>query len=122
MPAQFRIYTGPALSRGKVTIRVGLAQKPDVNEVRLAARMNSVECTPLTDCINLDKFPESKRVRQSMSAARRAAIAATAVKRVLQFAAPVSALQRGYNLVEVLLTQETKRTIVWVEVYIVPDA
>ena len=74
MPAQFRIYTGPALSRGKITIRVGLAEKPDVNEVRLAARMDSVECTPLTDNINLDKFPESKRVRQSMSAARRAAI------------------------------------------------
>ncbi len=122
VPAQFRIYTGPALSRGKVTIRVGLAQKPDVNEVRLAARMNSVECTPLTDCINLDKFPESKRVRQSMSAARRAAIAATAVKRVLQFAAPVSALQRGYNLAEVSLTQETEQKIVWVEVYLVPDA
>ena len=121
-PAQFRIYTGPALSRGKITIRVGLAEKPHVHEVRLAARMNSVECTPLTDNTNIKEFPESKRVRQSMSAARRAATAATAVKRVLQFDAPVSALQRGYNLVEVFLTQETEQTIVWVEVYVVPDA
>ena len=49
-----------------------------------------------------------------------AAKAATAVKRVLQFQAPVSALQRGHNLVEVFLTQETEQTLVWVEVYIVP--
>jgi hypothetical protein len=116
-PAQFRIYTGPALSRGTITIRVGLAQQPDLNEVSLAARMNSVECTPLTDNMNLDEFPKSKPTR-----VQHAAKAATAVKRVLQFSAPVSALQRGYNLVEVLLTQDTEQTIVWVEVYIVPDA
>ena len=122
VPAQFRIYTGPALPKGRVSIRVGLAEKPDVDEVRLAARMNSVHCAPLADSIKLDGFPESRPVRQSMSASRRAAIAATAVKRVLQFAAPASALQRGYNLVEVFLTQETEQRIVWVEVYIVPDA
>ena len=122
VPAQFRIYTGPALDKGKVTIRVGLAERPDVNDVRLVARLNSVACTPLTDSTNLDAFPQAKRVRQSMSASRRAAIAATAVKRVLQFSAPVPALQRGYNLVEVFLAQETEQTIVWVEVYIVPDA
>lgn len=113
-PAQFRIYTGPALSKGKSTIRVGLAQNPDVNEVSLAARMNSVECTPLTDNTNLDDFPVSKP--------RRVPHAATAVKRVLQFAAPESALQPGYNLAEVFVPQETEQTIVWVEVYIVPDA
>ncbi len=116
-PAQFRIHTGPTLSRGHVTIRVGLAQKPDVNKVKLAARMNSVECTPLADNVDLDRFPVSnpKRVQY-------AATAATAVKRVLQFDAPASALQRGYNLVEVFLTQETQQKIVWVEIYIVPDA
>jgi hypothetical protein len=113
-PAQFRIYTGPSLAKGNITIRVGLAQKPVVNEVKLAARMNSVDCTFLTDNANLDRFPVSKPGRVPH--------AATAVKRVLQFSAPVSALQRGYNLVEVWLTQGTEQTIVWVEVYIVPDA
>jgi len=121
-PAQFRIYTGPAVSSGKITIRAGLAQTPDLNEVRLAARMNSVECTPLVDNPDLDQFPDSKRIRQSMSASRRATIATTTVQRVLQFDAPVSSLQRGYNLVELFLTQETQQKIVWVEVYIVPDA
>ena len=116
-PAQFRIYTGPALSKGKVTIRVGLAQKPDVNEVKLAARMNSVECTPLADNMKLDDFPISKPKRVP-----HAATAATAVKRVLQFDVPVSAMQRGYNLVEVFLTQKTEQKIVWVEVYIVPNS
>ena len=122
VPAQFRVYTGPALLKGQTTLRVGLAQKPGVDEARLAARMNSIECGLLPDNTDLDRFPEAKRVRQSMSAARRALTTATAVRRVLQFAAPVSALQRGYNLVEVFLTQETEQRIVWVEVYIVPDA
>ena len=116
-PAQFRIYTGPGLAKGNITIRVGLAERPDVNAVRLAARMNSVECTPLADNANLDKFPISKP-----RPVPHAATAATAVKRVLQFAVPVSVLQRGYNLVEVSATQDTEQKLVWLEVHIVPDA
>jgi hypothetical protein len=34
----------------------------------------------------------------------------------------VSAMQRGYNLVEVFLTQKTEQKNVWMEIYIVPDA
>lgn len=113
-PAQFRIHTGPRLSKGKVTVRVGLAQNPGVDEVKLAARMNSVECAPLEDCSDLSRFPISRSGRASN--------AATAVNRVLQFDAPVSDLQRGYNLVEVFLTEKTEQTIVWLEVYIIPDA
>ena len=122
VPGQFRIYTGPALDKGKVTLRIGLAERPGVDEAILAARLNSVACKPLADNANLDSFPQAKRVRQSMSAPRRATMTATAVKRVLQFAAPVASLQRGHNLVEVFLTEVTEQTIVWVEVYIVPDA
>lgn len=116
-PAQFRIYTGPALSKGNVTLRVGLAQQLGVNDVALDARLNSVSCTPLPDNIKLADFPVSKS-----RPVPHAAMDATAVKRVLQFQAPLSALQRGYNLVEVFAKQNTQQTIVWVEVYIVPDA
>ena len=112
-PAQFRIHTGPILSRGNVIVRVGLAENPGVDEVKLAARMNSVECTPLADCSDLTRFPTARSGRASN--------AATAVKRVLQFDAPLSALQRGYNLIEVFLSLETAQTIVWLEVYLVPE-
>ncbi len=102
------------LSKGKVIVRVGLAQSPDVDEVKLAARMNSVECAPLADCSDLSRFPISRSGRVSN--------AATAVKRVLQFGAPLSALQRGYNLVKVFLIDKPGQSIVWLEVYIVPEA
>jgi len=112
-PAQFRIHTGPDLSKGKVTVRVGLTQNPGIDEVKLAARMNSIKCVPQADCSDLSRFPIARSGRASN--------AATAVQRVLQFDAPVSALQRGYNLVEVFLTGKAKQSIVWIEVYIVPD-
>jgi hypothetical protein len=112
-PAQFRIHTGPKLSKGKVIVRVGLTENPGLAEVKLATRMNSVECSPLADCSDLSRFPISR--------SGRTANAATAVNRVLQFDAPLSALQRGYNLVEVFLTDKTEQSIVWLEVYLVPD-
>ncbi len=116
-PAQFRIYTGPGVSGGTVTVRVGLAESEGVTEVTLAARVNSVECQPISDNADLAQFPVTKPNRVV-----HAATAATAVKRVLQFDAPVSSMQRGYNLVEVFLDQGAAQTIVWVEVYIAPDS
>jgi len=101
IPAQFRIYTGATLTRGQVVIRIGLAPKPDVAEVKLAARMNFIECTPLADNNDLEKFPGSVRVAQ--------------------FEVPLSALQNGYNLVELFLKEEKEQKIVWVEVYFSPD-
>ena len=101
LPAQFRIYTGSTLTEGQVVIRIGLAPKPDVAKVKLAASMNSFECIPLTDHNDLVKFPGSVRVAQ--------------------FEVPLSALQNGYNLIELFLKEEKEQQIVWVEVYFSPD-
>ena len=101
-PAQFRIYTGPALTKGQAVIRFGLAEKSPVEKVKLTARMNSVDCTSMADNNDLKKFPGSARV--------------------VQFEAPLSALQNGYNLVELFLgDQSEQQRIVWVEVYLSTD-
>jgi len=100
-PAQFRLYLGPAPTAGRLIIRAGLAERPDMSAAQFAARLNSTDCQPLPDFSDPAKFPNAARV--------------------VCFDAPLAAGQDGYNLVEVFLKSTNEQQIVWLEVYIDPQ-
>ena len=98
--AQFAIYIGPRPTTGRVVIRVGLDQAPDVHEARLFVRVNSADCTAIEDHPKPSEFSDSACVAQ--------------------FDVPLAAARRGYNKVEVGLPKGGEQRIVWMEIYIVP--
>ncbi len=99
----FRIYTGPALVKGHVTFRVGLAAMDGVADAKFDANLNDAACTVLPDLDKLDMYP--------------------GVARMLQFDCPASALKPGYNTVGVKLTGGPgDAQLVWAEIRIVPEA
>jgi hypothetical protein len=96
---RFSIYTGPKPETGKVIVRIGLDKRPDIEEVKITASVNSVACKPIQDNPAPEEFLSS---------------------RVLQFEVPLDAMQRGYNMIEVFHNGNASvQKIVWVEFYIV---
>ena len=101
-PAQFRIHIGPKPQAGRTIIRMGLTDKAGVAQVGVTARLNSVACNPWADLPQPEQF------------------ACSNCARVMQFDIPLEAMQRGYNVVELILTEGKDQEIVWVEIYIDP--
>jgi len=99
-PAGFRIHIGPKPSSGRALIRAVLEDRPGVADARLAVRLNSADC-PASD--DLDQIRGLK-----------------IPCRILQFDAPLAALRRGCNDVELSLLNGDSQRIVWLEVYFTP--
>jgi hypothetical protein len=101
-PAQIRVYTGPKPTGGKAVIRAGLKENPGVDQTKPSARVNSQACKPMVDGENPQQFAETKRM--------------------IQFEIPLTAMQRGYNLVELFPDGEQPQQIGWLEIRIDPKA
>ncbi len=112
--AVFRIYTGPAPNDGRVIVRVGLDSRPAVFETTAAARLNGAECTPIADLAGPPAGQSSPHDRL------RVFHVAHVAERMLQFEAPLQAMQRGYNRVDLSLQKGSPQRIIWLEIYIVP--
>ncbi len=99
-PGQFRIYTGPRPTAGKVMIRAGVVEDEGFQEAVFSAVMNSVPCEPLADAEDFSRICQSKCV--------------------IQFNVPLSAMQDGYNLAELFLENGKSQLIDWVEIDMIP--
>lgn len=110
--AEFRLPTGPRPSKGKVVVRVGIAEQPggDVSRASLAVALNGTVCRAVDDlkphAANLDN-PLTGQLAQI-------------VPRVAQFEAPLNSIRRGYNTVRLSLPQGDAQQIVWLEIYLRP--
>jgi hypothetical protein len=100
-PVQFRLYTGQPPVCGTAVIRAGLAEKPGVREAGLSARLNSAECETLCDGDNPELFANAVRM--------------------VRFTVPLSAVKRGYNLIELFQREGQPQQIVWVEIRMDPN-
>jgi len=106
-PAEFRIYTGPAPTSGRAVIRVGLSDKPGLDAARIKARINGHPC----EAVKAQGLP-----RGELSVCDEFEI-----KRELHFAVAPENMNRGYNLVELILVLPTQpQEIVWVEIRVEP--
>lgn len=112
--AQFRLYTGPKPTSGRVIVRVGLDNLPDVAEAKLAVRLNGTECKPIEDVARPDTH------NSYAHDPHRVFHVADLAQRMMQFEAPRDAMQRGYNYVEVRLAADNDQKAIWLEIYIVP--
>ncbi len=99
-PAQIRLYTGPRPQQGKAVIRIGLSDKPGVRQAKLTARLNSEPCQTMSDGDKPQTFSQTVRMAQ--------------------FDVPLSAMKRGYNLIEVFRQEGEPQQIVWAEIRIDP--
>jgi len=113
--ARFRIHTGPKLSAGSAIVRVGLSNGPggvayDTAGAKLSVRVNGADCTRIADLDGIKSHPVYKQPRFCDS------------DRVVQFEAPLAAVKRGYNEIEVNLVERgiSNQKIVWMEVTIAP--
>ncbi len=112
--AQFRLYTGPKPTNGRVVVRVGLDNFPGVAEAKLAVRLNGTECKPIEDVAKPDTH------KSYAHDPHRVFHVADLAQRMTQFEAPYDAMQRGYNEVDVRVTAGSDQKAIWLEVYVEP--
>jgi hypothetical protein len=112
--AQFRVYTGPKPTGGRVMVRAGLGDLDGAADAKLAVRLNGVECKAMEDLTR----PEAGT--PSAHDPHRVFDVAHLARRMVQFGALPGAIRRGYNQVELRLTSGSGQQVVWMEIYIVP--
>jgi hypothetical protein len=121
-PAVFRIYTGPVPATGQAVIRVGLKDKPGVELAVITAQLNSEECTPLPDGANFPTGSQGEAIPNILTAQLESKVPSlfSETKRMIRFEIPLSALQRGYNLVQLYKKDGLPQQVVWMEIRIDP--
>jgi len=115
-PAIVRVCTGPKPAGGRAVIRAGLEQASEARDVALAARLNGAECRPIADL-----KPESPSGLEGEAVKPVVKTVAEVAPQVAQFEAPLAALRRGHNTVEISLKGPGARTIVWLEIHLAPQ-
>ena len=106
-PATFKLQTGPRPTTGRYVLRVGLEKADDLAAVKLAVRLNGSACRALEDLpvpAKPDPRPDQPRLNVCEVAPR-----------ILQFEAPLAAVLRGYNAVELSIAQGPAQTVIWLE-------
>ena len=112
---RFRIHSGPKPTSGEVTLRVGLADRPDVWNARIGARLNGVECRAVNDLNKPGKY-----VAHNGKGSHVVWSVAQVAPRVAQFDVPLAAMKRGENRIDLHLKEGSQQKITWCEVYVVP--
>ena len=113
-PAQFRLDTGPKPAAGRVILRVGLGNLPNVGDANLTVRLNGTHCVPIEDLAKPDTHKSYAHDRH------RVFHVAHLTQRMTQFEVPPSAMHRGYNQVDVRLTAGSNQKVIWLEISIIP--
>jgi hypothetical protein len=111
-PLTLTIDTGPKPTTGRYVIRIGLDKSDDLAAARLTARLGDSVCRPLSDLprpARLDPRPELPRMHVCEVASR-----------LVQFEAPLAAVARGHNRLELSVEEGGPQTAVWLEVAIEP--
>jgi hypothetical protein len=111
-PVTLKIHTGPQPATGRCVIRVGLDKADDLGAAKLAVRLNGCDCRGLEDLpapAKPDPRPQMPRMHVCEVAPR-----------VMQFEAPLSAVARGYNRIELSVQQGGPQTAIWLEISIEP--
>jgi hypothetical protein len=112
--ARVEVVTGPRPAGGEVIVRVGLDDLPGVARAELTARLNGQPCKPIDD---LARPAEHKSYAHDP---HRVFHVACVAQRMLQFRAPVEAMRRGRNQVELGLASGEEQKLIWLEIYIKP--
>lgn len=111
-PLTRSIHIGPAPAAGHCLIRVGLDQAENLAAAQIHVRLNGMACGASMDLPpppNPDPRPEQPRLHVSEAAPH-----------VIQAAAPLTALQRGSNEVEISVSHAGPQTLVWLEIRLEP--
>ncbi len=111
-PATFKLQTGPRPTTGRYVLRVGLDKAADLAAVKLAVRLNGSVCRALADMPAPAK-PDPRLDQPRLNVCEVA-------PRILQFEAPLAAVVRGYNTVELSVAQGQAQTVIWLEVLVEP--
>ncbi len=108
----FRLHTGPKPATGRYVLRIGLDQSADLAAAKLAVKLNGSACRALADM----PVPAKPEPRLELPRQHTCEVA----PRLLQFEAPLAAVARGYNMIEVQLTQGGPQTLIWLEALLEP--
>ena len=107
-----KIHTGPKPTTGRCVIRVGLDNSDDLQSVKIAASLNVSACRVLED------LPASMKLEPGKGLPRMNVC--EVAPRIAQFEAPLDAVVRGYNAVELAIENGGPQTVIWLEVLIDP--
>jgi hypothetical protein len=107
-----KIHTGPQPEAGRYIVRVGLGESDDLAGAKVSARINGTLCRGIDD----QPRPAKADFRPGVPKLHVCEIA----PRVMQFEAPLAAVARGYNTLELSVEQGGPQTAVWLEVSIEP--
>ena len=113
-PVTLRLHTGPKPASGRYVVRVGLDKSDDLGAVRLAVKVNGAACRAIED-LPVPAKPEPRPELPRMNACELA-------PRMAQFEAPLGAVVRGYNEIEVAVGQGGPQDVIWLEVLVEPAA
>ncbi len=108
--AKMRIHSGPRPESGRYVVRVGLGESADLAAARLSARLNGEPCRPIAD---IPRPAEPPSLKQNL----RFRLGDLA-PRMLQFEAPLKAVRRGYNSLDLFVETGGPQTVVWMEIYV----
>ncbi len=108
----FKLHTGPKPATGRYVLRVGLNQADGLAAAKLDLRLNGSACRALADM----PAPAKPELRLELPRQNTCEVA----PRLLQFEAPLNAVARGYNTVELTLAQGQAQTVVWLEALLEP--
>ncbi|MBC8868150.1 MAG: hypothetical protein H8E44_01965 [Planctomycetes bacterium] len=107
-----KIHTGPKPATGRCVIRVGLDESDDLKSAQLAVRLNGAACRALED-LPAPAKPDPRKGLPRMNVCEVA-------PRLAQFEAPLDAVVRGYNAVELTVEHGGPQTVIWLEVLMDP--
>lgn len=111
-PVAFKLHTGPKPVSGRYVIRVGLEKSDDLSAVKLDVKINGSACRAVAD-MPLPAKPDPRLEQPRMNTCEVA-------PRIMQFEAPLTAVVRGYNTVDLTVVQGNAQTAIWLEVLIEP--
>ena len=110
--SRLSLSLGPAPTTGHVEIWVGLAKADGLAEAELTVRLNGAACVPDGD---VPRPPEADaKPRDFMR------LPVGMAPRMLRYRAPLTAVRRGGNEVEVTLAGGPQQSVVWLEVRLYP--
>ena len=97
----FKLYIGPRPTTGHVHFVLGLDNRQDVETAAFVIHINGLVCQAIDDLDDLSQLPDATRA--------------------LRYDCPPSAVQAGYNMIEVTQQPEQpSQRIVWAELSIKP--
>lgn len=111
-PLTLKLHTGPKPTTGRYVIRVGLDKSDDLASMKLAVQLNGTACRAIEDLPRPAK-PNPRLELPRMNVCEVA-------PRLAQFEAPLGAVARGYNAVELAVEHGGPQNVIWLEVQIAP--